>query len=335
MMSTQAQIVMASLPAQQLRADHFRAVQVPVPQLGAGQVLARLLYLSLDPYLRKAMNNGIEGKGHAAIRPGDPMKSRAVGRVTASRHPGFEAGDLVLGLAPWADCAVLDGSDLTRLDPGPHASSAFLGGLGQSGLTAWVGMTRICQPQAGATVVVSSAAGAVGSIAGQIARIAGCRVVGIAGGDEKCRHVIEQLGFNDCVDYKQPDFEDRLAAATPDGVDACFEGVGGRVFDATLARLNRHARVALCGMIGQYDNPQPYAFRHFSNLMSQAVTLQAYYVGDYESLRVQAIQQLGSWLAGGQLVLHETVAEGLLNAPAAMVAMLQGRGLGKHLVRLN
>jgi NADPH-dependent curcumin reductase CurA len=230
----------------------FRMVEAAIPEPQDGQVLLRTLYLSLDPYMRNLMDEG--GTDYApAVSLGEPMVGGTVSRVAVSRHPGFHAGDWVLGNAGWQDFALSDGAGLTPLGE-PGRPSLALGGLGMTGFTAYVGLLDIGQPQPGETVVVSAATGAVGAVAGQIARLKGARVVGIAGGADKCRHAVEALGFDACLDHRQPQLAERLAAACPDGVDVYFESVGGAVFDAVLPLLNLNARVPVCGVIAHYND---------------------------------------------------------------------------------
>jgi NADPH-dependent curcumin reductase CurA len=260
MSSTYQRIVLASRPQGNVKADNFRLETLPVPEIKDGEVLVRNHFLSLDPYMRGRME---ETKSYAAPQPlNETMIGGTVGEIIASNNPRFAVGDKVLGMLGWTEVAVSDGALLRKLDAAsPIPLSAYLGAVGMPGLTAWYGLTQIMQPKAGETVVVSAASGAVGSVVGQLAKQMGCRVVGIAGGAEKCAYVVNELGFDACVDYKAGNLDADLAAATPDGIDAVFENVGGEVFDASLARMNPFGRIAMCGMISGY-NGEPIAIKN-------------------------------------------------------------------------
>ena len=250
--STHRRIVLAARPHGLPTTQDFRLDHAPLPSPGEGEVLLRTLYLSLDPYMRNLMDEA--GTEYApGLELGQPMMGGTVSRVVSSRHAGFQPGELVLGSAGWQDYAVAAGDTLTTLGDLAQPSLA-LGGLGMTGFTAYVGLLDIGQPRPGETVVVAAATGAVGAVVGQIARLKGARVVGIAGGTDKCRHAVEELGFDACLDHRAPDLAGRLAAACPEGIDVYFENVGGAVFDAVLPLLNHHARVPVCGMIAHYND---------------------------------------------------------------------------------
>src|SRR5450830_1566587 len=255
-MPTFQRIVLASRPAGEVLPEHFRLETLEIPAITDGQVLIRNHYLSLDPYMRGRMN---EGKSYAAAQAlNDTMVGGTVGEVIASKNPKFAVGDMVEGRLGWTEIAVSDGSILRKVDTTRIPASAYLGAVGMPGMTAWYGLNQIMAPTAGETVVVSAASGAVGSVVGQLAKLKGCRVVGIAGGAEKCVYVVDTLGFDACIDYKAGKLDADLEAATPDGIDAIFENVGGAVFDAALARTNAFGRVAVCGWIAGYNGePTP------------------------------------------------------------------------------
>lgn len=326
------QILLARRPEGRVREQDFRLVESPLPQPGAGTLLVRNLYLSLDPYMRMRMN---AGKSYAPpVELGEVMVGGTVGRVIESRHPQFAAGDIVTGRLGWQLYALSDGAGLRKVDMRGAPISTALGVVGMPGVTAWYGLLRIGEPKAGETVVVSAASGAVGSVVGQIAGIKACRAVGIAGGPEKCAHVIGDLGFDACVDYKSDTFEADLAAAVPEGIDIYFENVGGRVLDAVLPLLNAYARIPFCGYISDYDAPGSYGVRNLRALLTSRARLQAFIVSEHTGIWPQALAELADWVVGGRLHYHESIAEGLATAPRAFIGMLEGRNLGKQLVRL-
>ena len=262
------------------------------------------------------------------------MIGGTVSRVERSLHPDYQTGDLVLGFSGWQDYAVSDGTGLTKLDPRMPQPSLALGALGMPGFTAYMGLLDIGQPKAGETVVVAAASGAVGSVVGQIAKLKGCRVVGIAGGADKCRHVIEDLGFDACIDYKAGRLREDLKAATPNGVDIYFDNVGGEILDTVLARMNPFSRLPVCGLISQYNASEPYGLRNFRSVLVNRIKIQGFIVFDMKEHHRQAVTELASWLAEGKLKYRESIAEGLRAAPAAFIGLLRGANLGKQLVRL-
>jgi NADPH-dependent curcumin reductase len=331
MTQTNRQILLASRPEGAASVDNFRLVETPLAPLQEGQVRVRNHYLSLDPYMRGRMN---DSKSYAAPQPLDEvMIGGTVGEVVESRNPKYKAGDKVVGMFGWQEFGTSDGTGIQPVDTTHVPLSAFLGPVGMPGVTAWYGLNRIIAPKAGETVVVSAASGAVGTVVGQLAKRAGCRAVGIAGGAEKCRYVVETLGFDACVDYKAGNLYQDLKAATPNGVDGYFENVGGDVLDATLARMNAFGRIALCGLIAGYDgNPQP--LKYPGLLLTQRLLVQGFIVSEHMDVWPQALKELGTLVAQKQLVYRETVAEGLENAPSAFLGMLKGLNFGKQLVKL-
>ena len=316
----------------------FRLETVPVPQPGPGQVLLRTLYLSLDPYMRGRMSDGPSYAAPVAI--GDVMVGGTVSRVEASQLGDFKVGALVAGYSGWQDYAVSDGKGLTTLYPeDPHPSRA-LGVLGMPGFTAYMGLLDIGRPVAGETVVVAAASGAVGSVVGQIAKLKGCYVVGIAGGDDKCRYVIDQLGFDFCVDHRADDLPGHLAAACPKGIDVYFENVGGAVFDAVLPLLNTQARVPVCGPIAAYNAtalpPGPDRLGLLvGTLLRKRIKMQGFIVfDDYAPRWNEFTGAMGEWVQSGQVQVREDIVFGLENAPEAFIGLLQGHNFGKLVIQL-
>jgi NADPH-dependent curcumin reductase CurA len=330
-MSTYQRIVLASRPSGEVEAANFRLETAEIPAIADGQILVRNHYLSLDPYMRGRMS---DAKSYAEPQPLDAtMIGGTVGQVVESKHPKFAAGDFVAGMFGWSEIGVSDGALLRKLDTTHIPLSAYLGPVGMPGMTAWFGFNQIMQPKAGETVVVSAASGAVGSVVGQLAKLRGCRAVGIAGGKDKCDYVVNELGFDACIDYKAGNLEGDLAAATPDGVDAIFENVGGAVFDAALARTNAFARVALCGMIAGY-NGEDVPIRNARVLLTNRLTVRGFIVSEHIELWPQGLGELGGLVATGKLTYRESIADGLAAAPEAFMGLLKGKNFGKQLVKL-
>jgi len=332
------QIVLASRPAAEPTVDNFRLVEQPVPELADGQVLVRHHYLSLDPYMRGRMN---EGKSYAQPQPLDAvMIGGTVGEVVASRNAAFAVGDKVVGMGGWQEYAVIDASQrgvLQKVDTTHVPLSAYLGAVGMPGVTAWYGLVKIIAPKAGETVVVSAASGAVGGAVGQLAKVRGARVVGLAGGPDKCRQVVEELGFDACIDYRQyPDVRSLSAAlkeACPNGIDGYFENVGGIILDAVMLRANAFARVAMCGMIAGY-NGQPIPMAAPQLILVNRMKIEGFIVSEHMEVWPEALKELGTLVATGKLKYRETVAQGLAAAPEAFLGLLKGRNFGKQLVKL-
>ncbi|GAA4011533.1 NADP-dependent oxidoreductase [Actimicrobium antarcticum] len=330
-MTTYQKIVLASRPKGAVSADNFRLETAPVPTITDGQVLIRNHYLSLDPYMRGRME---DTKSYAAPQAiGEVMIGGTVGEVIDSKNTKFSVGDKVVGGSGWAEMCVSDGQMLRKVDTAHIPLSAYLGSVGMPGMTAWYGLTQIMQPKAGETIVVSAASGAVGSVVGQLARIRGCRAVGIAGGPEKCAYVVDELGFDACVDYKSPTFLADLAAATPDGIDAIFENVGGVVFDAALARMNPFGRIAMCGLIAGY-NGEPMVMNNVRMILTMRLTIRGFIVAEHLEFWPEGLKELGTLVATGKLKFRESVAEGLAAAPEAFMGLLKGKNFGKQLVKL-
>ena len=335
---THQRIVLAARPTGEAGPEHFRLESVETPEPADGQVLVKIHFLSLDPYMRMRMN---DGKSYAApVGIGEVMVGGTVGEIVASKQDGFAPGDSVVCMAGWQEMAVLDARTpglVRKVDASRMPLSAYLGAVGMPGVTAWVGLNHIIEAKAGETVVVSAASGAVGSVVGQLARAKGCRVVGLAGGAEKCAYVVKELGFDACIDYRRyPDFKSLTAAldeAAPQGVDGNFENVGGLILDAVLSRMNAFGRVALCGLIAGYDG-QSLAINNARLLLTQRLKLQGFIVSEHMALWPAALKELGSGVASGQIKFRESVAQGLAAAPEAFIGLLKGRNFGKQLVRL-
>ena len=312
----------------------FELVEEAVPEIGEGEALVRNRWISLDPTNRTWINDTPTYLPPVAI--GEVMRAGGLGEVVASNSPDYQVGQLVQGLTGWQDYVVASASaPLMTMPEIPGVTpSHFLGVLGMTGLTAYVGMLDIGKPQEGETVVVSAAAGAVGSVAGQLAKIQGARVVGIAGGPEKCALLTDELGFDAAVDYKAPDWHAQLKAATPKGIDVDFENVGGEIMEAVFGRLNVRARVALCGLISGYNDDAPAGPRNFGNLLIQRVHLQGFIVLDHFGRAKDVVPQIAGWMAEGKIKAQETVVEGFEQLPIAINMLFDGGNTGKLVVKL-
>jgi NADPH-dependent curcumin reductase len=332
------QIVLASRPKGAPTAANFRLEEVPMPALPQGGLLLRVLYLSLDPYMRGRMD---EAKSYAKpVNVGDVMEGESVCEVTASDRAGYAVGDIVLARTGWRTHAAWDGAPLRKLDPKQAPITTGLGVLGMPGFTAYGGLYVIGKPKAGETVAVAAASGPVGSLVGQLAKMAGARAVGIAGGAEKCRYVAEELRFDAAIDHRAPDFAEKLAAACPKGIDVYFENVGGAVWQAVLPLLNTYARVPVCGLIAQYNatgaaagpNLLPATMRA---VLTKSLTLRGFINVEFAAEHYSAfLKTVSAGLADGRIRHREDITEGLENAPAAFMGLLEGRNFGKALVRV-
>ncbi|RAP58286.1 NADP-dependent oxidoreductase [Oleiagrimonas sp. MCCC 1A03011] len=331
--------VLASRPEGAPVPDNFRLETDAVPEPGDGEVLLRTVFLSLDPYMRGRMS---DAPSYAApVEVGGLMVGGTVCRVAKSRHPDYAEGDWVLAYSGWQDYALSDGKGLFKLDPQRAPPSWALGILGMPGFTAYMGLTDIGQPKAGETVVVAAASGAVGSVVGQVAKLLGCRVVGIAGGKEKCDYVTGTLGFDACIDHRQADMAEKLKAACPDGIDVYFENVGGKVFDAVLPLLNSKARIPLCGLIASYNAtelpPGPDRLPLLAGtLLKKRIRMQGFIIfDDYGDRYGEFLAAMQPWLAAGKLHYREDIVDGLERAPEAFIGMLEGANFGKLAVRVG
>ena len=332
-------IILNSRPVGAPVADNFRLEESAVPTPAAGQVLLRSLYLSLDPYMRGRMSDAASYA--ASVGLGEVMVGSTVSRVENSQHPDYQVGDLVLAYSGWQDFSISDGTGLTKLDPAMAHPSLALGALGMPGFTAYMGLLDIGQPKAGETVVVAAASGAVGSMVGQIAKLKGCHVVGIAGGAEKCRSVVEELGFDACIDHRSADFKAQLAAACPKGIDVYFESVGGAVFDAVLPLLNTAARIPVCGLIAHYnDTGLPAGPDRLGlltrTILTKRIKMQGFIIfDDYGQRYPEFFDQMSSWLKESKVKFREDIVEGLEHAPQAFIGLLEGKNFGKLIVRIH
>lgn len=335
MSKSNRRFLLRSRPGGRITADTFELAEEKIPEIGPGEALVRTQWISLDPTNRRWISEIPTYMPPVAI--GELMRGVGLGQVVASKHDGYKEGQLVQGMIGWQEWAVA--SDAAPLLPVPEvpgvSPSAYLGVLGITGLTAWMGIKNIGRPQPGETLVVSAAAGAVGSVAGQIAKIAGARAVGIAGGREKCDLLTERLGFDAAVDHRASDWHEQLVAATPDGIDVDFENVGGHIMDAVFERLNLRARVALCGLVSGYNDEGPPAGpRSFANLLVQRVNLQGFIVLDHLDRMQEAIGELSGWMSDGKLVPLETVVEGFEQLPTAINMLFDGANTGKLVVKV-
>jgi NADPH-dependent curcumin reductase len=327
------QIVLRSRPKGAPEPTDFELLETPVPVPGEGQILCRTIYLSLDPYMRGRMS---EAKSYAkSVDLGQVMVGGTVSEVIESRHPDFTTGDVVLGYDGWQAYGLSKGAGVRKLDPKAAPISTALGVLGMPGMTAYVGLLDIGRPQAGETVVVSAASGAVGSAVGQIAKIKGCRAVGIAGGGRKCEYVVKDLGFDACIDYKSEELGAALERACPGGIDVYFDNVGGDVLAAVLRRINSFARIPLCGIISQYNatelppGPNPFP------LLANRALIKGFIVSDHADRTDDFLRDCTQWVREGRLKYREDVVDGLEQAPAAFIGLLQGKNFGKLLVRVS
>ena len=335
---TNRQIILAARPEGAPKNSDFKLIETPVPEPGDGELVTRTIYLSLDPYMRGRMN---AAKSYAKpVEIGEVMTGGAVGQVIASKNPKFAEGDILFGTSGWQEYALTNGKGIRKLDPGQAPVSTSLGILGMPGMTAYTGLTNIGRPKEGETLVVAAASGAVGSAVGQIARIKGCRAVGVAGSPEKCKFVTGELGFDACISHRDPDFTEKLAGACPDGADIYWENVGGKVFEAVLPLFNPFARVPVCGLIAQYNatglpegpNMIPLLMR---SVLSNRLTIQGFIVWDFVKQEQEFQQAMSHWISDGAVKYREDFVEGLENAPGALMGLLEGRNFGKLVVRVS
>ena len=337
-MPSNQQILLDNRPKGEASIDNFKLVSQETPALQDGQVLVRHHYLSLDPYMRGRMN---DGKSYAAPQPlGEVMIGGTVGEVVESRHPKFATGDKVVGMGGWQQYSVVDANQLgavRKVDTTHVPLSYYLGAVGMPGVTAWYGLVKIIEPKAGETVVVSAATGAVGSAYAALAKARGCRVVGIAGGPDKCKYAVDELGFDACVDYKlfkdAASLSQALKDVCPNGIDGHFENVGGLVLDAVMLRLNAFGRIAVCGMIAGYDGlPLPMAYPAL--ILTNRLKVQGFIVSEHMEVWPEALKELGMLVATGKLRPRESMAQGIAAAPEAFLGLLKGKNFGKQLVKL-
>ena len=335
---TNRRIVLAARPQGAPQSSDFSMISEPVPDLGEGEIISRTIYLSLDPYMRGRMN---EGKSYAApVEIGETMCASTVSQVLKSNNPEFARDDYILTYDGWQEYAVSDGKGARKLDPTQAPISTAVGVLGMPGMTAYTGLLEIGQPQSGETVVVAAATGAVGSIVGQIARLKGCRVVGIAGSREKCEFALNELGFDACLNYKDAGFRDSLKTACPEGIDVYFENVGGMVFEAVIPLLNFQSRIPVCGLIAHYNDTElPAGPNVLPKLMrmvlTQRVTIRGFIVSDFSNKQGEFLRDMGQWIADGKIKYKEDIVAGLNNAVGAFQGLLEGNNFGKLLIQVS
>lgn len=326
-------IVLASYPEAWVTEANFRLETAPLPKAGDGEVLVKNHWLSLDPYMRGRMS---QQKSYVkGVEIGEIMTGETAGEVLESKHPNFKPGDKVTAPSGWQLYWSGKGDLLTKVDASKVSLSYFLGCLGMPGRTAYFGMKEICAPKPGETVVVSAASGAVGSVVGQLAKAWGCRAVGIAGASAKCDYVTRELGFDACVDYKAGDLYGQLKAACPKGVDANFENVGGEILDTVLRLMNLRGRIALCGLISDYNAKEPYGVKMFRSILVNRLRVQGMIVFDWQQRYAEANQALLDLVAAGKLRYRESVVQGLASAPKGLIGLLKGENFGKQLVKLT
>lgn len=332
------QILLDNRPTGEAVASNFKLVSGDTPALADGQVLVRHHYLSLDPYMRGRMN---DAKSYAQPQAlGQVMGGGTAGEVVESKNPKFAVGDKVVGMGGWQEYSVVDATQpgaLRKVDTTHVPLSHYLGAVGMPGVTAWYGLVKIIEPKAGQTVVVSAATGAVGSAFGALAKARGCRAVGIAGGPDKCKYAVEELGFDACIDYRQhkdaASLSRALKEACPNGIDGYFENVGGMILDAVLTRMNAFGRIALCGMIAGYDG-QPLPMAYPQLILTNRLKIQGFIVSEHMEVWPEALKELGTLVATGKLKPRETIAQGIAAAPEAFLGLLKGKNFGKQLVKL-
>jgi len=325
------QVVLVSRPTEAVEKSNFKIVQEPIPTLTDGQVLVRNNYLSIDPAMRGWLQDRKSYIAPVAI--GEVMRGSCVGEVVASKNEKFQVGDMVTGLFGWQEYFISDGKPLKKIIPGLDPK-IFLGVLGVTGLSAYFGLLDIGQPKEGETVVVSGAAGAVGSVVGQIAKIKNCRVVGIAGSDDKCSWLVNTLGFDAAINYKTQNVNDELKKTCPKGVDVFFDNVGGEILDSVLAKINFRARVVICGAISQYNSAQPKGPSNYLSLLSNRARMEGFIIFDYQQRYGEGMKELGQWVAEKKIKYSEHIVDGLENAPETLQLLFKGENTGKLMIRI-
>ncbi len=333
-MTENTQILFKSRPTGWVDASHFELVKGPVPEPGPGEVQVRNVFMSLDPYMRGRMRD--QKSYTPGFELGQVLQAGAVGEVIASNDPSLAVGDLVEGRLGWETYSVAKAGQVNKVDGKAASLSHYLGVLGMPSMTAWVGLRNIGQPKAGETVYVSAASGAVGQVAGQIAKLQGCRVAGSAGSDDKVAYISDELGFDTAFNYKTvSSLDNGLAEACPDGIDVYFENVGGTMLDAVLLKVNPYARIVACGMISQYNLERPEGVKNLSTIVGNKVRMQGFIVSDHMDLKAEFMAEMSGWLAAGKIKYREDVTQGIENAPAAFIGMLKGENFGKQIVQIG
>ena len=323
---------LAGFPAGPVTEQNFKLVESPVPAPREGEVLVKNLWLSLDPYMRGRIS---QQKSYVkGVEIGEVMVGQTAGEVIESKHAGFKPGDKVLAQLGWQLYGCAKGEDVAKVDANRAPLSCYLGVLGMPGMTAYFGLNEIGQPKKGETVVISAASGAVGSVVGQLARIAGCRAVGIAGGAQKCGYVVKELGFDACIDYKAGNLHRDLKEACPKGADVYFENVGGETLDTMLRLMNPFSRIVVCGLISDYNATEPYGVKMFRSILVNRIKVQGMIVFDWRDRYGEALKALAGHLAAGRLKYRDSVLAGIENAPQGLIGLLKGQNFGKQLVKL-
>ena len=330
---TSRRVILKNRPVGAPKPSDFEIVEQPLPAPKDGEMLCRTIYLSLDPYMRGRIS-GVKSYAKG-VDPGELMVGGTVGEVMESKHPSFKPGDFVQGYDGWQTHAVSNGAGVRKLDPAQAPISTALGVLGMPGMTAYVGLLDIGQPKPGETVVVSAASGAVGAVVGQLAKLQGCRAVGIAGSKDKCEYVVNELGFDACVNYKTDALVPALSAACPKGIDVYFENVGGDVTEAVMQLLNPFSRIPLCGLISMYNATSPAPGPSWRYLLTNRVLVKGFIVSDHLDRMPAFLADCTTWVREGKLKFREDIMEGLENAPTAFIGLLQGKNFGKMLVRVG
>lgn len=333
-MSVNRQFKLAARPVGHVKANDFSYEEGPVPTPADGEVLIKVRYISLDPAMRGWMN---EGRSYIApVALGAVMRAGTLGQVIESRHPGFAVGDYVTGSQGVQDYALSDGKEIRKVDPALAPLPKYLNVLGMPGMTGYFGLLDVGQPKAGETVLVSAASGAVGQIVGQIAKIQGCRVVGIAGGDEKCAYAVKELGYDACIDYKRGPIFPGLAKHCPDGVDVYFDNVGGDILDAVLTRIRRHARIVICGAISQYNNTTPIQGpKNYLSLLVNRARMEGIVVFDWAPRYGEAVQAIAGWMREGKIRSREDIVHGIAKFPEALAMLFKGENFGKLILEVD
>ena len=332
-MQKNIQVLLASRPNGWVQTSDFKIIESPIPEPDEGEFVVKNNWLSLDPYMRGRM---ADGKSYAKpVEIGEVMAGGTVGKVVKSKNPEFTEGEYVVGRLGWQSFSKSTGEGVSKIDPTLVPIQNYLGVCGMPGATAWIGLLEICQPKPGETVLVSAATGAVGSVVAQLAKISGCRVVGIAGGPDKCNYAKEEIGYDACVDYKANELLENLKLACPDGVDCSFENVGGEIMDTVMHVLNPFSRIALCGLISGYNETEPYGIKMIRSILINRIKMQGFIVTDRSDLYQKALRNLVNWVSIGKIKYRETITEGIENAPNAFIGMLKGKNLGKQLVKIQ
>jgi len=331
-MNKNQQVILVERPDGWVTPAHFKLIDAPMPEAQEGEILLRHHWLSLDPYMRSRIS---AAKSYAqGVQPGELMVGATIGEVVESRSDRFAVGDMVLAATGWQQYASTPAKQALKIEATDVPVTAYLGAIGMPGITAWTGLMTICEPNTGETVVVDAASGAVGSVVGQLAKSLGCRVVGIAGGPAKCDYVVNELGFDVCLNHQAPEFESLLDDALPEGIDCLFENVGGAIFEALLPRMNVYGRVALCGMVSEFNRPA-HAHHTLRSILINRLKVQGFIVSDRMDTWPEIRRALYQRVAAGEIKFRESIAHGLDNAPAAFVGMLKGENFGKQLVKLT